>query len=183
MKRSSVIAMAFGAITMVAVGISSASDWATSEGSCYAKGNKLLSVGGSIFPMGLFGSFDYGIHDAISAGGAVGYNFWWYGSWTYHYIPIIVRGAFHPFNLAILKDKIPVREKFDVYVGPAMGWTIGFATWKGAGAAGLEPGFGGFTIREYIGARWHFSPKMSLFLEEGGGISTLAVGITFKLGQ
>jgi hypothetical protein len=147
-------------------GAVAAADWATAEGSCYAKGDKLLSVGAALYPFGLFGAFDYGLHDCISLGGAAGFMVYPYGN---PYIPVVVRGAFHPFNLKVLSEKIKVRDKLDVYVGPSVGWEIGLG-WLGL------PFF-----REYIGVRYKLNDKFMLFAEDCAGLGYLSAGITFKL--
>jgi hypothetical protein len=145
-----------------------ASDWATSEGSCYAKGDKILDVGVPLpfYPLGVSAAFDYGFHDAISAGGGVGFRTYWFDP---TYLTFLVRGAFHPFNLAVLKDKIKVRDKIDVYGG--------LTTWFGISTDGYDPDV---WVREYIGARWHFSQKLSLFVEDCGGFGYFDGGISFR---
>ncbi len=144
-------------------------DWATSQGSCYEKGEKIIDAGipFPFFQVGVHGAFDYGFHDAISGGGGIGFkhNYWW----GENYLTFVGRAAFHPFNLKVLHDKIKVRDIFDVYAGP----TFYFG-----------PGLGNFPewgIREFIGARWFFAPKMALVLEDCPGFGYLDVGMSFKL--
>jgi len=159
-------------------------DWATSEGSCYGKGNKNISVGMSLLHFGFFGAFDYGLHDCISIGGAFGYNFYFHKyfgyEWTYHHMPIVVRGAFHPFNLKVLADKIKIRNKLDAYVGVASGWNIGWATYRESGVEPDDPNVGGFFFREYLGARFFPKENFYLFVEEGCGLGLFNLGVGFK---
>ncbi len=157
------------AIQIFSVSAIQAADWATSEGSCYAKGDKNLDVGIPIpmYPLGVHAAFDYGFHDAISAGGGIGFRSYWFEP---TYLTFVFRGAFHPFNLAVLKDKIKVRDKLDVYIGPAF--------YFGPSLDGYVPDV---WFREYIGARWHFSSKISCFLEDCGGFGYIDGGISFKL--
>ena len=114
-----------------------------------------ISFGGSLFwGYGFFGGVDYGFHDAISGGGAVAllvhpfYDEVW--------LPVVARAAFHPFNLRVLADKIPVRGQVDPYVGLATGWKfIDDPT---------------FRFREYIGVRYFFTEHFFGLLEEGSGL-------------
>ena len=153
-----------------------AEDWATSQGSCYAKGDKIVDVGipFPFFQIGVHGAFDYAFHDAISAGGGIGfhYNYAYLGDGVgdIAYFSFVLRGAFHPFNLSVLRDKIRIRDKLDVYGGMTL-------------IAG--PSLNGdsylFPVREFFGARWHFAPKVSVFLEDCGGFGYLDGGISFNL--
>jgi hypothetical protein len=153
-----------------------AGDWATSEGSCYVKGDKILDVGipFPFFQIGVHGAFDYAFHDAISAGGGIGFHYNYpylgYGTGDIAYIAFVLRGAFHPFNLTVLKDKIRVRDKLDAYAG------LTFF---------VSPSLDGDVPppwpREFIGARWHFSSKISCFLEDCPGFGYLDGGISFNL--
>jgi hypothetical protein len=167
-KQCSGFALGVAILFFSATGIW-AEDWATSVGSCYAKGDKILDVGLPLpmYPLGVHAAFDYGFHDAISGGGGIGFRSYWFEP---TYLTFLVRAAFHPFNLAVLQDKIKVRDKLDVYVGP----TFYFG-----------PSFDGYVpdvwFREFIGARWHFSPKVSLFLEDCGGFGYFDGGISFLL--
>ncbi|HUI92892.1 MAG TPA: hypothetical protein VLX68_11650 [Chitinivibrionales bacterium] len=151
-----------------------AADWATSAGSCYAAGDKYLDVGIPIpmYPAGVHAAFDYAFHDAISGGGGIGFRYYYgWSSWYYNsfYLTFLGRAAFHPFNLKVLEDKIKVRDKLDVYVGPCF--------WVAPSLNGYVPDWG---VREFIGLRWHFSPKFCLFVEDCGGFGFLDGGITFK---
>jgi hypothetical protein len=181
MNKRSFLLIAALSLVAITAGTGTASDWATSDGSCYAQGDKIGSAGLSVYYFGLYAAFDYGIHDAISIGGGLGYN--GYSptlSWRYNYLPIMIRGAFHPFNLAAIADKIAARNMVDVYIGLATGWQIGWATWNNDGEpiGTREPG--GFVIREYIGARYFFSDKVALFLEHCPGLTNIAAGVSYK---
>jgi hypothetical protein len=166
-KHCSVIIMAVAACWIFS-GNAAAADWSTSIGSCYAQGDKILDVGIPIpmYPAGVHAAFDYGFHDAISGGGGIGFRYYYGGA---AYLTFLVRAAFHPFNLTVLQDKIKVRDKLDVYVGPTF--------WFGPSLNGYLPDW---WFREYIGARWHFTPNISVFLEDCGGFGWLDGGISFK---
>jgi hypothetical protein len=172
MKKQISGALIFFALLVFSVSPAQASDWATGEGSCFAKGDKILDVGIPFpaFQIGVHGAFDYAFHDAISAGGGVGFFYTYPYLGEQAYFTFVVRGAFHPFNLSALKDKIKVRDKLDTYVG---------LTLYGGPSLSGDPFM--FWPREYIGARWHFSPKISVFLEDCGGFGWFDGGISFKL--
>jgi hypothetical protein len=166
-KFRALLAFAAGACFALSTNVAAA-DWATSEGSCYAKGDKNLDVGIPIpeYPLGVHAAFDYGFHDAISGGGGIGFRYY-YGDVAY--LTFLGRAAFHPFNLKVLADKIKVRDKLDVYAGPTF--------WIAPSLNGFDPQW---WIREYLGARWHFNPKLSVFLEDCGGFGYIDGGISFK---
>lgn len=152
-----------------------AADWATGSGSCYARGDKYLDLGMSlpVFMIGTHVAFDYAFHDAISGGGGIGFRYYysdatWY-PWDAAYITFLGRAAFHPFNLTVWADKIKVRDKLDVWVGPTF--------WIAPSLNGYVPDWG---IREYLGARWHFTPKLGVFLEDCGGFGFIDGGLTFQ---
>ena len=150
-----------------------AEEWATGVGSCFAKGDKIIDVGipFPFFQIGVHGAFDYAFLDAISAGGGIGVHYTYpYLGGDIAYLSFVLRGAFHPFNLSVLRDKIKIRNKLDVYGGLALI----------AGPA-LDGSSYLFPVREFLGARWHFSPKISCFLEDCGGFGYLDGGISFNL--
>jgi len=157
-KKWMIIIFLPGAILFPAL----ADDWAVDQGSAYAKGDKTINAGFALWPFGLSASFDYGFHQAISAGYVVGIMIF-----PDSYVPMVVRAAFHPFNLAVWKDKISVRDKLDAYAGLSSGLKIGF-----------DPLF---TVSEYIGARYFFTPKFAVYAEDCAGIGYLNFGISFKL--
>jgi hypothetical protein len=158
-----------------------AANWANSDNSAYKKGDMNASIGMSIYYFGFYGTFDYAFHDALSAGGGLGYNGYHYTSYfKYNYFPIVGRVLFHPFNLKVLSDKVTVRDKLDVYVGLSLGWSIGWSKWEGAGVSPSDPDVGGFVIRENIGARFFFKPNFYAFVEEGAGFGWINAGAGLK---
>ncbi len=177
MKKPSILSLV---ILVTYCGIVSAGDWANSDGSCYGKGSKNISAGISLIHIGFFGSFDYGFHDAISGGFATGFNTDRDGSWRRNYVPIVVRGAFHPFNLRKLAEKIKIRNKLDVYVGIATGWRIGSVKWESSVVAPAKPKVGGFIFREYIGIRFYPFNKFYILAEEGSGLGLFNFGVGFS---
>jgi hypothetical protein len=155
--------------------MTAASSAAGSSGSCYGKGDMTVQGGlGLLYesgfgiadgsPVGIDGSFDYGVHDMVSVGGSLGIA----PIWGFH-LSITGRGAFHPFNLPVLADKVKIRDKLDPYVGLALGWHNQF--WD-------EYRFG-FLASPILGARWYFNPKLGVFAEFGG-VAWLSGGIAFK---
>lgn len=162
--------------------ISQGAEWATDEGSCFQKGDMNGSVGLSMFYFGFYGTFDYAVHEAISAGGGLGFNTFKYSSWARHnHFPIVARALFHPFNLSVLADKVSIRNKLDVYVGFSLGWDIGWWKYDGVGSvASDKDDIGGFIIRENIGARFYFAPTFYAFVEEGAGFGWINGGVGMK---
>lgn len=157
-----------------------AQNWASSEGSCFEKGDFNISAGLGIGWLGFFVIGEYGINDAISASIATGYQGYGHNPyWRYNYVPIVARAAFHPFNLKVLSNKIPIRSKLDPYAGLAMGWHIGWASdLKDLGLS--SPSVGGFKFRELIGAKFYPTEKFFVTFEEGGGLSWINLGAGFK---
>jgi hypothetical protein len=169
-KQYSVLIAAIAACCVFYTG-AYAAEWATSAGSCYAKGDKYLDVGIPLpmYPAGVHVAFDYAFHDAISGGGGIGFRYYYGGP---AYLTFLGRAAFHPFNLQVLSEKIKVRDKLDVYAGPTF--------WFGPSLNGWGGWHPDWWIREFIGARWHFSPRFCVFVEDCGGFGYLDGGITFK---
>lgn len=162
-------------------GTSFAGNWANSYGSCYGKWSKNISVGMSVLYLGPFVGFDLGFHDCISGGVATGYNVRFFSpTWNYNQVPIVVRAAFHPFNLNALSEKINVRNKLDVYVGLSTGWRVGWASYRKSGSAPSSPSVGGFFVREYIGIRFFPKDNFYLLAEEGSGLGVFNLGVGFK---
>jgi len=161
-----------------------AQGWASSEGSCYVKGDMNLSAGLSVGYFGAYATFDYAFHDAISGGACIGFNGHDVGFYRVSYIPILVRASFHPFNLTALADKIKIRDKLDVYGGLCMGYTIGWDRWEGVGLDVFSGSRGHFTFRENLGARFYPTPKLFVYAEEFGGYHAfgfLNFGVGLKL--
>lgn len=158
-----------------------AEEWANSDGSCYVKGNMNVSTGISALHFGGYGLFDYAIHDAISVGAELGYNGYGNSLWRYNHVPIVVRGSFHPFNLAVLSEKVKIKNKLDPYAGISMGWNIGWATWESSDIKLGTPATGGFIFRENIGVRFYPTSRFYLNFEEGGGLGLFNFGVGYKL--
>jgi len=159
-----------------------AQNWASSEGSCFQKGDINVSAGLGIGWFGFFAVGEYGINDAISVSVGTGYNGYGFSDYLrYNYIPIVARGAFHPFNLKVLSNKIKIRNKLDPYAGLALGYHIGWASdLKDNPYDDATPSVGHFSFREYIGAKYYPTEKFYLTLEEGGGLSWLNFGVGLK---
>jgi hypothetical protein len=147
-------------ITGTIFSLASADNWATDRGSAYVQGSRTLNVGLAVIPLGIYGAYDWGIHEAISAGVAAGIM----GD-PYFYFPIIARIVFHPFNLTSLAPKIAIRSKFDVYAGLAGGFEFG------QDAPSL------FIIRENIGIKCYFTPKFGIFFEDCAALGFFSVGV------
>jgi hypothetical protein len=134
-----------------------------------------------MFDFGFYAAYDMGFHDAISGGVVTGFNGYSSGDFAYAQIPILVRAAFHPFNLVVLKDKINVRDKLDVFAGPCMGYEFGWTSWKNVSVPEESlPVYGGFILREYIGVRYFFKPNLAVTAEDCAGLGFINIGLCFK---
>jgi len=158
-----------GCVMMVLIAGAVLSRAEASDG-CFGKGNMLLDAGIGIWPFIPAAHFEVGVHDMVSVGGASGLVIPWID------IPILARGAFHPFNLPVLVDKIPVRDKLDTYAGIVVGLSISpgesYPVWP--------------TIGEIIGVRYYVSEKFGFYAEEclagpGEDLGYISGGITLKL--
>lgn len=155
-----------------------ASDWATSDGSCYGKGNLSVGVGFSLVYPGAFVTADYGVHDAISAGIATGYNGKDYLGYRVNFFSIYARSAFHPFNLKVLAERVSVRNKLDPYAGLAIGfsgeWISNHNTKYSSSLNKWSP------VRELLGAKLYPISNLYIMAEEGGGLSVFNFGVGYK---
>ncbi len=149
------------AVALVIFSSAVAEEWAVDQGSAYRKESKTLSFGFAAIPTGIIAAYEYGFHEAISASIASGLMIN-----PYIYVPVIARAAFHPFNLKAWADHIAVRDKLDVYIGPAMGFELG------------ENAPDVFVLREYIGARFHINSKYALWAEDCAGLGFFNIGMT-----
>ena len=136
---------------------------------------------------------EYGVHDLISIGGGLGiagsgYDYYLGGyhlKYTYTYVPIMFRGAFHPFNLPALVNKIPMRDKWDAYGGLTLGWSIVHSS------ESTPPGFTGgstystgesyFVPGLLLGTRYFFNNNFGAYLEEGSGFGWFNIGLVYKI--
>ncbi len=179
----SLIVIVVGATGVLSSG-SAQSTWATSEGSVYGKGSAILNLGIGTYPIGPYVAYDYGIHDAISVGGAAGYQMYWnWGSdYTFHWMPIVARAAFHPFNLTVVAEHVDVRDKLDVYAGPVIGIGFRYDNYTGPYSHLLDDKFDVYPIvREYIGIRYYVNDRIAWFAEEGSGLGWFNVGLSMKM--
>ncbi len=174
---------AFLAIILTFSTLPAHADWATSSGSCYAKGDIHLSAGLTLSRLGGYAMFDIAVHDAISVGGGAGYYSYSYSRyWRYAYLPMTARVLFHPFNLSVLEDKIKIRDQFDLYVGLATGWRLGWAKQRNLSTViNSQSSIGGFMLRENLGIRYFPSDNFYLFAETGAGFGWMSGGIGFRI--
>jgi hypothetical protein len=139
--------------------------------------NSLMAVGPVV-------TYERGVHDLVSVGGTMSFatkTEEYGGSFflldnhkyvvRYTEVPITARGAFHPFNLPVLIDKIPVRDKVDVYAGLAMGFRIYTAKYEsgGGGTKISTDTVDRFRYSAIIGGRYFFTKQFAAYLEETGG--------------
>jgi len=131
----------------------------------------------------IFAAFETGVAEKITLGGLIAYSGssedFGYGKWTYTYIVIEARGAYHFLDH---------NSKIDAYGGVGLGYNIVSASvsWSDPTYQNL---FGGrysasasymiFDI--FAGARYYFSPKFAVMGEVGYGVGFLRVGVSYKL--
>jgi hypothetical protein len=151
------------AFTFIIASSPGAEEWAVDNGSAYKKESKTLNFGFAAIPAGVVASYEYGFHEAISGSIATGIMIN-----PFLYVPIIARAAFHPFNLKAWADHLKVRDRLDVYIGPAMGFQLG------------ETAPDLFVFREYIGARFHINSKYAFWAEDCAGLGFFNIGMTIK---
>ena len=142
-------------------------------------GNTFGAAGSATFPpINLSG--DYGVTDNISVGGLIGYTaykedfsfFGGSGSWTYTYLIIGARGAYH----------FDVSEDFDLYAGAMLGYNVASVNYEGTALFGVtEPSVGGVAIGIFGGARYHFSENLGAFAELGYSVGYLNLGATYRI--
>jgi len=165
---------------------------ANAQDNAWHQKDMVLSGGIGIGYYGLYGTssvppifigFETGVAEKITIGGVIGYagssDDFGYGKWSYSYIPIEIRGAYH------FLDHNP---KIDAYGGVGVGYSITSAsvTWNNSTYQSL---FGGrysasasYAIFDiFVGGRYYFSPKFAAFGELGYGIGFVRVGVAYKL--
>jgi hypothetical protein len=149
----------------------------TSAFAQYEKGDKLLNLGVGLGTygaggLGLGGSFEVGIHEAISVGVLAGYSGRSYFGSNWSVLTIGARGSYHVNKLLNLTD-----EKIDLYAGLGLGYRN--VTWNYGGIRAESWG-SGLNFLGHVGGRYYFKPSTAFFAELGSGFSTLHAGVTFK---
>lgn len=140
-------------------------------------------------------SGEYGITDAVSIGGYLGYTSFKY-TWTYNdyhsstgwgtyvdtykwsFFILGARGSYH-FGQFIKIDNL------DCYAGLMTGYNIAhgsYSTTDPYHVTGyyVSSGFGGFAYSVYGGARYRFTDKIGVYGELGYGITVLNLGLNIK---
>jgi len=148
----------------------------------YQQGDKLLNAGIGLGTygaggLGLGGSFEYGIHDAISVGVLAGYsgraNYLGSGG-RWSVLTIGARGSYH-FNELLNLDN----DQIDLYAGLGLGYRN--ISWNYDGYGGYNSSWGsGILFIGHVGGRYYLKPNLGLFAELGSGFGTLQAGVTFK---
>jgi len=132
-------------------------------------------------------SYEKGITENIGVGAYAGYassryNYAGYDNlnyhWTYNYILLGARGAYH---YDVFKN-----PKLDTYGGLMLGFTIANARFHSDNPLLNEsnytsPASGGFTWSGFVGARYQFKEKLGGYAELGYGVSVLNIGLRLKL--
>jgi len=158
--------------------------WSNQAAAQYKKGDNLLNLGlglNSYYSGGipLSVSYEKGITDDISFGGALDYLSYRYGVPGYDYrftaIYIGARGSYHFNRLLNLRD-----ENWDIYAGATLGYRS--FSWNGNNVSGLGSVYGsGLFLGIHAGARYYFSKSVGAFAELGAlGSTNARVGVAFK---
>jgi hypothetical protein len=139
------------------------------QGPFFEKGDRVINLGIGITNYGMLSvSAEQGVFDGILDKGAIGvgiyagagYRFWGLNSARG---VAGVRGTFH----------YPFIDKLDTYLG--IGGGLEYTYWA-SDPINFWPDFDGF-----LGARYYFSDKLTLFCELGASLGYLTGGISFKL--
>ena len=191
----------FSIIALLAIAANSyASDKAFNDGeiSLYAGvGLGLYGSQGDMKVPPLFAGFDYGkIFSAkapISFGLIGGYakseetgNIPFYGdySFSYSYVLMGIRSAYHFSDLIYQNSKSSVFKKLDVYTGILLGYAVVSVKqdYPSGLPAALEVKAEGsyFLFGLYGGARYYFTDSFALFAEVGFGVGNLSFGTVFR---
>ena len=141
------------------------------------KGTKFINLGiglgGGFYAgggVGFVGSADFGVYKNITAGVQAGYHS--YGDvvgYSYHSFDIGVRGSYHFNELLNLAN-----DKVDLYAGLGL-------SYYSLSYGGYLANYGSVYVPIHLGGRYLFSDKVGAFAELGSSISTLKLGVTFKL--
>jgi hypothetical protein len=141
----------------------------------YQKGDKLVNLGIGLGTygaggIGFGGSFEYGIHDAISVGAIAGYSGSSYGFST---TTFGARGSYHFNELLKLGN-----DKIDLYAGAGLAYRS--FNWGSAGSIlGSSYGSGIFPLF-HLGGRYYFTNNLAGYAELGSGFGLAQVGVSFK---
>jgi hypothetical protein len=128
----------------------------------------------------IFASLDYCIEPKFTVGGIVGYTTSSYGEadykWTFTYIIIGARGAYH-----FLENQ----KNLDAYAGLTLGYNIVSNSFSGPGGAAYH-GFysaGGSYMHfgVFVGGRYYFTPRLAAVAELGYDIGFVKIGLAYKL--
>ena len=161
------------------------------------KGDNMISAGVGFGYPGYYGAtgmppifamWEHCVYPKITVGPMVSYATSSYSggtlqgqdqSWTYTYIFIGARGAYH-FGEDLLKDS----KNIDLYGGLSIGYNIVNNSYSGPGSqyVGLYSAGGSyFHFGFYGGGRYFFSPKFGAMAEVGYDIGYFKIGVTYKL--
>ncbi len=134
----------------------------------------------------LFVAFDHGIVQNFSVGGILSYSTSSYDfsnnyKWSYSYIFVGARGAYH---FGPMLKELP--KNIDVYGGLTLGYHIVSAKYDGLGDEGVaarfySAGASYFGFGFFAGGRYFFTPKFGATAEVGYDIGYLKIGISYAL--
>ncbi|HHJ53613.1 MAG TPA: hypothetical protein ENJ89_10495 [Caldithrix abyssi] len=128
----------------------------------YGVRDNLFDLGGTANTLGVAASLGY-------SGYSQSYS---WGTYSYTNILLITSGLWH---VDLLND-----PKIDTYASLSMGWNIGTVS-SPSGGPQYSNTYSGLIWGTAVGARYHFSDKLSAVGELGFGMGVLRVGIDYRL--
>lgn len=128
----------------------------------FNKGDHTVFGGLSIYPFGIYGAYEYGVHPLVSIGGSGGLIYWGVGNnSSVRQFSILGRGTFHPFNLPALQHALgDMRPHLDIYCGLYGGLSLHTDTAGDFSSHGTE-----FVIGPYVGTKFFLNEKFGIFGE------------------
>ncbi|GAB3539890.1 hypothetical protein [Spirosoma fluminis] len=145
------------------------------------KGTKFINLGIGVGGYGYYtgssgiaftAAADFGVTKNITVGAVAGYrSYGSVGTYKYNSFDIGARGSYHFNELLNLST-----DKADLYAGLGLSY---FSFSYG----GYLDNYGAVYVPIHLGGRYFFSDNVGGFAELGSSLSTLKIGVTFKLGQ
>jgi len=138
----------------------------------------LNSWGGGL-PFGV--NAEYGLTENIGLAGTVMFNMWSGTYWSETLINLAAEANYHFTKINA--------DKFDLYAGGGLGYSIYSWKYKEGGSGYSDTGGSGIYIQTVLGGRYYFNPKMAVSLRLVGSLVGhwagfgATLGVTFVLGK
>jgi hypothetical protein len=120
-------------------------------------------------------TYEKAISEKIGVGGSLGfgrksYSSLGYNDYTVSSLLLLGRGAYHFYTT----------ENIDAYGALLLGYNVASVSYP-SGYLGTKATYGGVAYGLRGGGRYYFNEKVAGFAEVGFGISTLDIGVAYKL--